>query len=55
MNSIIFQNENDFYNNKDYQKRSKFNHGRNHLLNIFENNERLKSKSFSQKYSKERV
>ena len=54
MNSIIFQNENDFYNNKDYQKRSKFNHGRNHLLSIIENNERLKSKSFSQKYSKEK-
>ena len=53
MRSLLFQDENIFYNNKEYQKKSKLKHRKNQVLNTIANNEVFNLKSFSKKYFKQ--
>ena len=53
MNSIIFQNDNIFFNHKEYQKRSKLNSQRNKLLKNIEVNDNIKQMSYNKKFVKE--
>ena len=53
MNSIIFQNDNIFFNHKEYQKRSKLNSQRNKLLKNIEVNDNIKQMSCYKKFVKE--
>ena len=53
MSSLIFQDENIFYNNKEYQKKSNPKHRKNQVLNTIANNEVFNLKSFSKKYFKQ--